>query len=251
MNDPRLITPPTSPLSAAVTAELLALADDELIIGHRHSEWLGLSPFLEEDLTLSSIAQDEFGHARALYALIWPDWEDREAGVTRRAPHDWRSSAFVELAGDPWERSLVRHFYYDLAEPLRWTATLRLASEVSGLDQLVPTVLAEERFHRRHAIDLVQRLAADPEGARRLQVQLDQLAPIALSLIDSLGPEGAAAFAALVTEALPDGLRAPQFHRTPSESSDRPIDRSVRSAAFAEIHSSLLAVVEFDPAARW
>ncbi|HYU57528.1 MAG TPA: Phenylacetic acid catabolic protein, partial [Actinomycetota bacterium] len=46
---------------------LLALADDELIIGHRHSEWTGWAPHIEEDLAFSSIAQDEMAHARLLY----------------------------------------------------------------------------------------------------------------------------------------------------------------------------------------
>src|SRR6266508_1963759 len=48
---------------------LLALADDELIMGHRHSEWTGWAPHIEEDLAFSSIAQDEMAHARLLYQL--------------------------------------------------------------------------------------------------------------------------------------------------------------------------------------
>ena len=45
------------------------LADDELILGWRNSEWTGIAPFLEEDVAFSSIAQNEIGHARALYDL--------------------------------------------------------------------------------------------------------------------------------------------------------------------------------------
>src|SRR2546429_9846328 len=48
---------------------LFALADDELILGHRHSEWTGWAPHIEEDLAFSSIAQDEIAHARLLYGL--------------------------------------------------------------------------------------------------------------------------------------------------------------------------------------
>ena len=48
---------------------IMALADDELILGHRHSEWTGWAPHLEEDLAFSSIAQDEMAHARLLYRL--------------------------------------------------------------------------------------------------------------------------------------------------------------------------------------
>ena len=38
---------------------LLALADDELLLGWRNSEWTGIAPFLEEDVAFSSIAQNE------------------------------------------------------------------------------------------------------------------------------------------------------------------------------------------------
>ena len=48
---------------------LLSIADDELILGWRNSEWTGIAPFLEEDVAFSSIAQNEIGHARALYEL--------------------------------------------------------------------------------------------------------------------------------------------------------------------------------------
>jgi ring-1,2-phenylacetyl-CoA epoxidase subunit PaaC len=49
---------------------LLPLADDELIVGWRNSEWTGIAPFLEEDVAFSSIAQNEIGHARALYEIV-------------------------------------------------------------------------------------------------------------------------------------------------------------------------------------
>ena len=48
---------------------LLEIADDELILGWRNSEWTGIAPVLEEDVAFSSIAQNEIGHARALYEL--------------------------------------------------------------------------------------------------------------------------------------------------------------------------------------
>ena len=38
---------------------LLGLADDELVLGWRDSEWTGIAPVLEEDVAFSSIAQFE------------------------------------------------------------------------------------------------------------------------------------------------------------------------------------------------
>ena len=64
---------------------LLELADDELILGWRDSEWTGIAPFLEEDVAFSSIAQNEIGHARALYELA--------AASSARRPTSSRSTA--------------------------------------------------------------------------------------------------------------------------------------------------------------
>ena len=77
---------------------LLGLADDELVLGWRDSEWTGIAPMLEEDVAFSSIAQNEIGHARAVYELlVGPDGDadalafDRKLGgvplrAARRAP---------------------------------------------------------------------------------------------------------------------------------------------------------------------
>ena len=73
---------------------LLEIADDELILGWRDSEWTGIAPSLEEDVAFSSIAQNEIGHARALYELA-----AAELGTTAdelafdRSPEEYRSAA--------------------------------------------------------------------------------------------------------------------------------------------------------------
>ena len=55
---------------------ILNLADDELILGHRDSEWTGYAPILEEDIAFSNIAQDEIGHS-----LVWYTLYEELAGV--------------------------------------------------------------------------------------------------------------------------------------------------------------------------
>ena len=73
---------------------LLGLADDELVLGWRDSEWTGIAPVLEEDVAFSSIAQNEIGHARAVYGLLTDDADalafDRAA---RRSTAARRSSS--------------------------------------------------------------------------------------------------------------------------------------------------------------
>ena len=54
----------------AVKDLIFRMGDDQLIIGHRHSEWTGLGPIMEEDIALSSMAQDKIGHALANYNIL-------------------------------------------------------------------------------------------------------------------------------------------------------------------------------------
>ena len=80
---------------------LLELADDELIVGWRDSEWTGIAPVLEEDVAFSSIAQNEIGHARALYQLLS---EDADALAFDRSPDEYSCSPLVELRFVPdWD----------------------------------------------------------------------------------------------------------------------------------------------------
>ena len=97
---------------------LLPIADDELILGWRNSEWTGIAPFLEEDVAFSSIAQNEIGHARALYQLV-----AEELGTTAdelafdRTPEEYRCSQFVELRVVPdWAETIARHVLYEEAD---------------------------------------------------------------------------------------------------------------------------------------
>ena len=56
--------------ATALAGLLLSMADDEFVIGFSDSEWTGIAPLLEEDVAMSSLAQDELGHAAALYGLL-------------------------------------------------------------------------------------------------------------------------------------------------------------------------------------
>jgi len=95
--------------------ELLALADDELILGWRNSEWTGIAPFLEEDVAFSSIAQTEIGHARAWYELAARQTErgrvDADALAFDRDPDEYRCAPFVEARLVPdWAQTIARHW---------------------------------------------------------------------------------------------------------------------------------------------
>jgi len=81
---------------------LLGLADDELVIGWRDSEWTGIAPLLEEDVAFSSIAQNEIGHARAVYERLT---DDADALAFDRALDAYRCAPLVELRLLDWWRT--------------------------------------------------------------------------------------------------------------------------------------------------
>ena len=92
--------------------ELLRLADDELILGWRNSEWTGIAPFLEEDVAFSSIAQTEIGHARAWYELAAKELDtDADSLAFDREPDEYRCAPLVEMRmSDDWARTIARHW---------------------------------------------------------------------------------------------------------------------------------------------
>src|ERR1700741_5567847 len=83
---------------AAIKELLYKMADDQLILGHRNSEWTGLGPMLEEDIAFSSVAQDKMGHALAFYNLLHELGEaDPDTLVYARTPEQFRCASLVVL----------------------------------------------------------------------------------------------------------------------------------------------------------
>jgi ring-1,2-phenylacetyl-CoA epoxidase subunit PaaC len=158
---------------------LLAIADDELILGWRDSEWTGIAPFLEEDVAFSSIAQNEIGHARALYELA-----ARDLGTTAdelafdRKPEEYRCTQLVELRLPDWERTIARHVLYEQADAERLERLK--ASDDGEIAGLAAKIDREEVYHRLHAEMWLERLKGEP----RFTAALDELRPLAEAVLD-------------------------------------------------------------------
>src|SRR5213596_4215705 len=152
---------------------LLEIADDELILGWRDSEWTGIAPLLEEDVAFSSIAQNEIGHARALYELV-----ARERGTTAdelafdRSPDEYRCTPLVELRLLDWEKTIARHYLYEGADAARLERLKQSDdAEVAGLAAKIDR---EETYHRMHAQMWFDRLEDEP----RFTAALEELRPL-------------------------------------------------------------------------
>lgn len=167
---------------AALVAYLYALADDELLIGHRDSEWTGLGPILEEDIAFSSMAQDELGHALVWYKLLTGLGEpEPDASAFLRPVTRFRNARLVELPRGDYATSLVRQYLFDLGEALRYDALGQ--STWAPMAEAATKLRQEEKYHLIHGRAFIERLGhATEESRARLQAALDALFAPALGL---------------------------------------------------------------------
>jgi ring-1,2-phenylacetyl-CoA epoxidase subunit PaaC len=153
---------------------LLGLADDELVLGWRDSEWTGIAPLLEEDVAFSSIAQNEIGHARAVYQLLS---DDADALAFDRPVEEYRCAQLVELRLLDWAHAIARRWLYEEADRIRIEALTRDADPaVAGLAAKIDR---EEAYHRMHAELWHTRLRDEP----RFVEAVAELWPFALGVL--------------------------------------------------------------------
>ena len=207
---------------------LLAIADDELIVGWRDSEWTGIAPTLEEDVAFSSIAQNEIGHARALYQLAAAELgNDADALAFDRAPDEYRCAPFVELHLLDWAHTIARRYLYEEADRVRLDALRR--SDDAELAGLAAKIDREEAYHRMHAEMWAARLRDEP----RFREAVEKLWPYALGVVE---PEQRDELARRV------GL---------SVDSTQAIERGEHTPELAELWSTMTEVRRSAPGAAW
>jgi ring-1,2-phenylacetyl-CoA epoxidase subunit PaaC len=216
---------------------LLELADDELVLGWRNSEWTGIAPFLEEDVAFSSIAQNEIGHARALYEIAARDLgKDADALAFDRPLGEYRSAPLVELRRLEWARTIARHWLYETADAIR--LEVLKGSDDPELAGIAAKMEREEVYHRIHAEMWVDRLLGSDEGRARLDEALDELWPYALGVLDGeLRPELRRRVVAKLGRAMPEA---------------EPVGRGSHEAELADLLEEMTMVRRSAPAgARW
>lgn len=167
---------------AAFRRLLLALADSKRILGIRYSDWLLGAPSIEAGIAASSMAQDEWGHARLLYASLKDLGSDPVA-----LEHDRGAEAYCSL--DPLDEP-----FQDWADVTAGIVVVdgALAVALEGLLEggyeplhgRVGKMLGEEEFHRSLGEAWFRRLAGGTPAAReRLGEAFSRMAPPALRAV--------------------------------------------------------------------
>ena len=145
---------------------VLTVADSKRLMGIRYSDWLLGAPSIETGIAASSMAQDEWGHARLLYAMLKeldvdpvPVEHDRPAsayasvGELDEEMPDWAALVAAMVLVDGALTAVLASFSEGTFEPAR---------------SRVPKMLAEEEFHASLGAAWYRRLAATEGEARAL-----------------------------------------------------------------------------------
>lgn len=163
---------------------LYKIADDQLILGHRNSEWTGFGPLLEEDIAFSSMAQDKVGQSYALYQMLQTLGENEPDTVAfMRSANLFHNCILTELPNGEYDFSLIRHFLYDTAEAIRFE--MLSESSYQPLADISKKIRAELRYHTLHANTWIKQLGnATEESISRLQNSLNYALPYALGMFE-------------------------------------------------------------------
>lgn len=250
----------TPPEKTALDHKLLALADDELILAHRNSEWTGHGPILEEDIAFTNIALDEMGHAATWLRLRQElTGEDTDTAVFFRDASAYRNVQLVELPPSDWAFSMLRQYLFDVYEMLHLAQLA--ASSYRPLAEAAVKIRTEEIYHLRHTGHWVTRLGlGTPESNNRMQQALDTLWPYARQLFVSQPEDDilVAAGTAFTPESLHEkwwqlvthhltqaGLRLPAANTPPTT------DRTQHTEHLASLLAEMQSVARQYPEAVW
>ena len=159
----------------ALAELLLTMADDEFVLGFWDSEWTGIAPILEEDVAMSSVSQDEIGHAKALYELLAElTGGDADQIAFGRPVDGYRHAALMNHARTDWAFTIARRFLYEHADAVRLESLA--ASSYRPLAELAVKMRREETYHLLHFDLWLRRLAEGGDDSRaRLASAIERL----------------------------------------------------------------------------
>ncbi len=148
----------------ALYSLLARLADNKYALGRQYAEWCSGAPTLDSAVAAAAMAQDELGHARAIYPLLRT--LDPAAGAenepeTRTQP---LTLSFLRTPFAGWEDFIAANFLIDAAMSVIFDAGKGSAYEpLAGRSR---KVLQEEEMHAMHGDAWVRRLARQGGAVR-------------------------------------------------------------------------------------
>lgn len=160
----------------ALVEFVLRLGDNNLILGHRLSEWCSNGPFLEEDIAMSNIALDYLGQTRILYTYAGQLEVGRSEDyyAYERKEDEFTNALLTEMPNGDFAMTIARQLYYSIFAELLLNELVK--SKDATLAGYAAKAVKETAYHVRHAIDWTLRLGDGTEESRkRMQKGIDDL----------------------------------------------------------------------------
>jgi ring-1,2-phenylacetyl-CoA epoxidase subunit PaaC len=174
---------------AAVRDLVLVLADSKRMLGMRYGQWILGAPELEAGIACASMAQDEWGHARLLYALLRDFGEDVERIEHGRDASGYASIDALDAEPASWPELVATNALVDSALTVQLEALAGAA--YLPLRQRVQKLIDEEAFHAAHGAAWFRRMAAaGQEGHDAMKAGALRVVPAVLRWF---GPDSARA----------------------------------------------------------
>ncbi len=159
---------------------ILSLADTKRMLGIRYSDWLLGAPSIESGIATASMSQDEWGHARLLYAMLKDFGVDPVEVEHSRPAAEYCSASCLDEPFADWAAVVAGIVVVD--------GTLSLALEgfaagtFDAAGRRVPKMLAEEAFHSDFGHAWLGRISAGAgEGRERLAAAIELMLPDAIT----------------------------------------------------------------------
>ncbi len=155
----------------------LHLADNNLIMSQRLSEWTGHGPALEQDIALTNIALDLLGQSRNFYqyaarlvnegrcmkeflsGTTYP--VDEDAFAFHRLEHQFNSHLLVELPNGDWAHTVGKLFFFSVYQQLLY-GCLQDGNDAQ-IAAIAQKSLKEVKYHVKWSADWVLRLGDGTE----------------------------------------------------------------------------------------
>lgn len=185
---------------SALERHILRLADSKRLLGIRYSDWNLGAPTIETGIAMSSMTQDEWGHARLLYSMLKELDVDPVAIEHERPVDDYRNLSSLDREFPDWAATVAAIVIADGA--LRTAIGAFARGTFEPAQSRCTKMISEEEFHTSLGAAWYRRLAASSDEARALlRAATDRFLPEALAWLGADDAPTALLVEAGVTEA--------------------------------------------------
>lgn len=158
---------------------ILHLADTQLILSQRLSEWCGHGPVLEQDIALANMALDVLGQATYLYeyaAELLGNGKTADELAMLRGERDFKNLLLVELPNGDFGQTVARQFFFDAYFILVFAELTK--NPDSKLAAIAEKALKEAKYHLKWSSEWVIRLGdGTEESHQRMRKAVEVLIP--------------------------------------------------------------------------